>query len=287
MVYRLQQDSFPGSLASWVGQYSKPAPVDFTALRLPAAMSRAKSHILVCLRQTRRMHIYQPPGRAPASTLCLKRWTAKAKTKPASTKLFSFREKYKFVTPYTSFLAAPRALLRPRLIRPGDPLLRVRTDPSIESVVALFPFGLVQPLRFVQNEKVWQTRFVAPEDMQDGAHKVRLILRDKNGSIYREEKTFVISSQAPVVRVQFASNRVHAGDQVALKVQSSQTTRTITARLYGAAPVVLHWNAGSKASTGMLTIPASLPVGRYEVHVTAEDIAHNVSHQEVPLEVIP
>ena len=33
---------------------------------------------------------------------------------------------YKFVTPYTSFLAVPRALLRPRVIRPGDPVLRVR-----------------------------------------------------------------------------------------------------------------------------------------------------------------
>ena len=41
-------------------------------------------------------------------------------------KLNSLSRKYKFVTPYTSFLAAPRSLLRPRLIRPGDPVLRVR-----------------------------------------------------------------------------------------------------------------------------------------------------------------
>ena len=32
MVYRLEQDNFPGSLASWVGQYSKPGTADFTAL---------------------------------------------------------------------------------------------------------------------------------------------------------------------------------------------------------------------------------------------------------------
>ena len=57
--------------------------------------------------------------------------------------------KYKFVTPYTSFLAVPRALLRPRVIRPGDPILRVKTDESIVSVIALFPFGLVQPLRYL------------------------------------------------------------------------------------------------------------------------------------------
>ena len=89
---------------------------------------------------------------------------------------------YKFVTPYTSFLAVPRALLRPRVIRPGDPVLRVKTDESIVSVVALFPFGLVQPLRYLSSEDIWQTRFLAPTDMQDGTYTVRLILRDQSGT---------------------------------------------------------------------------------------------------------
>src|SRR5205085_141569 len=43
-------------------------------------------------------------------------------------------KKYKFVTPYTGFIAAPRALLRPRLIQPGDPVIRVKTDASVKSV---------------------------------------------------------------------------------------------------------------------------------------------------------
>src|SRR6202041_2363943 len=85
--------------------------------------------------------------------------------------------KYKFVTPYTSFLAAPRALLRPRVIRPGDPILRVATRESMTSVVALFPFGLVQRLRHLPDEDVWQTRFFAPADMQDGIYGVRLVMR--------------------------------------------------------------------------------------------------------------
>ena len=88
---------------------------------------------------------------------------------------------YKFVTPYTSFLAVPRALLRPRVIRPGDPVLRVKTDESISSVTALFPFGLVQKLRYLSGEDVWQTRFLAPDDMQDGTYTVRLVLRDRAG----------------------------------------------------------------------------------------------------------
>src|SRR5271170_2895968 len=108
--------------------------------------------------------------------------------------------KYKFVTPYTSFLAAPRALLRPRLIRPGDPVLRVKTDESITSVVAMFPFGLVKELRYLKDEDTWQTRFLAPKDLTDGTYSVRLILRDSQGHVFREAKSFVIASQPPTVR---------------------------------------------------------------------------------------
>ena len=44
----------------------------------------------------------------------------------------------------TSLIAAARSLLRPREIMPGDPVLRVRVDPSDRAVTALFPFGLVK-----------------------------------------------------------------------------------------------------------------------------------------------
>jgi Ca-activated chloride channel family protein len=287
MIYRLGEDDFPGSIASWVGQYSKPLTTDFTALMGSGdSVSRETAH--AHLPSLDSSHPYLPAtwARARVDAL-LEKMDREGEDKASIDEIIRLSRKYKFVTPYTSFLAAPRALLRPRLIRPGDPLLRVRTDPSIESVVALFPFGAIQPLRFIRSEDIWQTRFVAPDDMQDGSHTVRLILRDRSGNVYREQKTFIISSHAPVVRVRLASQRVHAGERVALRVQSSQTTKSITARLYGAALVVLHWDEQSKASTGVLSIPASLPAGRYSVHVTAEDIAHNISHQEVPLEVLP
>ncbi len=114
------------------------------------------------------------------------------------------------MTPYTSFLAVPRALLRPRVIRPGDPVLRVKTDESIVSVVALFPFGLVQPLRYLSSEDIWQTRFLAPTDMQDGTYTVRLILRDRAGHTYRESKTFVIASKPPVVKMKLDAQTLPA-----------------------------------------------------------------------------
>src|SRR6202034_752398 len=194
-------------------------------------------------------------------------------------------KKYKFVTPYTSFLAVPRALLRPRVIRPGDPVLRLKADESIVSVIALFPFGLTKPLRYLKQEDTWQTRFLAPVEMADGVYQVRLILRDRDGHVYRETKSFVIASKAPVVRARLEKPRARAGEILRISAQASRNARTITARLYGAMPVALRWNSAAKANTGELVVPAYLPAGKYTIHVTAEDIAHNVGTEEVALEI--
>jgi Ca-activated chloride channel family protein len=201
--------------------------------------------------------------------------------------IIQLARKYKLVTPYTSFLAAPRALLRPRVIKPGDPELRVATDESITSVVAMFPFGLVKKLRYLRDERIWQTRFLAPADMNDGTYEVRLVLRDQTGHAYREAKSFVIASKPPVLHATADAVRARPGDTVRLRASASASTRTIVARLYGTAPVELRWDARAGASTGVLTVPEGLPAGRYGIQVTAEDIAHNVSSQEIAFDVLP
>jgi len=288
LVYRLPQDNFPGTFASWVGQYQKPTPADFTVSFRAGEGQAASETMHANLPRFDVSHPYLPAAWARARVdALLEKIDRDGEDKASIDEIIELSRKCKFVTPYTSFLAAPRALLRPRLIRPGDPLLRVRTDPAIESIVALFPFGDLQPLRFIKDENIWQTRFVAPSDMSEGTHFVRLILRDRLGHVYREQKAFTISSQTPLVQVRLDSERVRAGQRVGLQVRASQTTRRITARLYGAAPVSLRWDENSKANTGMLDVPSSLPAGRYSIHVTAEDIAHNVSHQEVPIEILP
>src|SRR5262249_47484047 len=138
--------------------------------------------------------------------------------------IIKLSRKYKFVTPYTSFLAAPRALLRPRLIRPGDPVLRVKTDESITSVVAMFPFGLVKKLRYLENEDTWQTRFLAPKDLADGTYHVRLMLRDRQGRVFKESKTFVIASQPPMVKVKLDRKQFHRGEGMEVGGGASGTT---------------------------------------------------------------
>jgi Ca-activated chloride channel family protein len=181
----------------------------------------------------------------------------------------------------------PRALLRPRVIRPGDPVLRVKTDESIVSVVALFPFGLVQRLRYLGGEDIWQTRFFAPTDMQDGTYSVRLVLRDRIGHTYREAKTFVIASKPPVIQIKLEQKRFRSGQMMELKVAASQSTRTLVARLEGAAPVSLRWDARAGANTGQLFIPEHTVPGTYKLVVTGEDIAHNIATQGVDVEIVP
>jgi Ca-activated chloride channel homolog len=173
------------------------------------------------------------------------------------------------------------------VIRPGDPVLRVKTDESIVSVVALFPFGLTKPLRRLPVEDVWQTRFLAPDDMQDGTYQVRLILRDRAGRTYRESKSFVIASTPPVIRIALGRKSFHRGETIAVKVNASKTTRTLVARLDGAAPVSLRWNQKASASTGELIVPTEIPAGTYHLRVIGEDIAHNTGTQEVAIEILP
>src|SRR5207245_6174828 len=123
--------------------------------------------------------------------------------------------------------------LRPRIIRPGDPVIRVRTDPSIVSVVALFPFGLTKSLRYLSKEDIWQTRFLAPVDMEDGTHTVRLVLRDRNGAVYREAKTFVIASRPPALKIILPRRQFRQGETIRLKVPASSRTLTLLAQLAG------------------------------------------------------
>jgi len=279
MIYPLEETTFPGSIGAWVGQYKRPGAATFqaasqtTRVNLPAVSAESEQ-------------LPRTWAKARVDAL-LEKIERDGEDQASVDEIIALARKYKFVTPYTSFLAAPRALLRPRLIRPGDPVLRVKTDESVVSVVALFPFGLVKPLRYLRDEDTWQTRFLAPADMADGTYTVRLILRDKLGRVSRESKTFVIASKPPVVRVKLDKPQYRRGETVRVTVSASATTRTITARMQGAPAAYLRWNPEMKSNTGAIVVPAHLPAGRYRMTVNAEDFAHNTGTGEVALEVLP
>jgi Ca-activated chloride channel family protein len=297
LVYSLDDSVYTGSIASWVGQYTQPAKID---LALHGTRNNAAFNInaKAQLPATDLDHPQLPRLWAQARVdALLDQINRDGETRTAIDEIIRLARRYKLVTPYTSFLAVPRSLLRPRVIRPGDPVLRVRTDPAIESVIAIFPFGLTKPLRHLATEdtpdagdtggRLWETRFLAPDDMKDGTYNVRLILRDTAGHTYREEKTFVIASTPPTVKILLPTKRLHRGESIQLRATASQSTRTLTARLQGLAPINMRWSTAASANAATLTIPADMPIGTYTLSVTAEDIAHNLGSEEVSIEIIP
>jgi len=287
-VYPLQDSTFAGSMAAWVGRYQKAqGNVSFKVHGVrDGTTAELASRVNFPAESSEHPQLPRLWARARVDAL-LEKIEREGEDQASIDEIIRLARQYKFVTPYTSFLAVPRALLRPRVIRPGDPILRVKTDESIISVVALFPFGLVQPLHYLSSEDIWQTRFLAPTDMQDGTYTVRLILRDRPGHTYRESKTFVIASKPPVVQVKLDRKRFQRGQAIDLKVNASQSTRSLVARLDGAVPVALRWDPKAAANTGEVFIPGQTIPGTYKLTVTAEDIAHNIGTQEVQIEVLP
>lgn len=288
LVYPLQDSAFPGSLGAWIGRYRKPKQDLGFAVRGVREGAPFGLAATVSLPRENPDHSQLPRlwARARVDAL-LEKIQRDGEDAASIDEIIRLARQYKFVTPYTSFLAVPRALLRPRVIRPGDPVLRVKTNGQMASVVALFPFGLVQRLRYLPGEDVWQTRFFAPADMQDGTYNVRLILRDTTGQTYRESKSFVIASKPPVIQIKLDQKRVHRGQTVTVKVAASPSTRTLVARLDGAAPASLWWDARVGANTGQVLVPEQAVPGLYKLNVVAEDIAHNIASQEVEIEVLP
>ncbi len=295
-LYPLEDSVYAGSIASWVGDYPAPARnVSFAAHAVREGVV-FNAQVGADLPGESLDHPQLPRLWAQARVnALLDQISREGESRAAIDEIIQLSRKYKFVTPYTSFLAVPRSLLRPRVIRPGDPVLRLHTDPSIESVIALFPFGLTKPLRHLADEdksgpdgdRLWETRFLAPADMKDGTYRVRLILRDVGGHSYCESKTFVIASTPPVVKILLDRTKYHRGEVVLIKAESKASTRTLTARLEGSGPVDLRWNAALGASAGQLRIPDGLAPGSYTLSVTAEDIAHNIGTQEAEVEILP
>lgn len=280
-------NSYDGSRFAFVGRYRRPAQtVTFTVAGQQQGRA-VKLETNAPLPELDATHGHLPRMWARQRVDALLRLIAlNGEDEALIAEIIALSKKYKFVTPYTAFLAAPRSLLRPRVIKPGDPILRVRTDASIKSVVAVFPFGLTKPLTYLAAEDIWETRFLAPKEMQDGSYACRLILTDEHGTVYQEEKHFVIDSHPPQIKATLAKQFVQGGETVEVFVSADSDTRRITARLFGAQPVKVVWDAKRKTNIGVLHLPAGLPSGTYTVIITAEDFAHNVVGTELTVEVI-
>ncbi len=200
--------------------------------------------------------------------------------------IIALSKQFKFVTPYTSFLAAPRALLRPRIIRPGDPMLIVKADTSIVEIIAIFPFALIKKMVYREDENLWRVRFLVPSNTSDGRYDAILIMKDRMGNIYKEKKSFVIDREPPVLRIELPERVFTAGEEVLLKAFASKDTKRIEASIGGGLPFSLVYDARLVACTGIMRIAENLPTGKYTLKVVAEDFAFNTTYKEMEIDIV-
>ena len=278
--------AYDGTRLSFVGRYRRPGSASLTLTGSEGGKPvRLSKQVNLPERDDSHPHVPRMWARARVDAL-LRQISLNGETKEAIDEIIALSKKYKFVTPYTSFLAAPRSLLRPRVIRPGDPVLKVRADQSITAVTAIFPFGLTKQMTYLKTEGVWETRFLAPSAMADGVYYCRLVLVDRLGRAYQEEKSFVIDSRPPKLHASLNQTVARAGEDLVITVRADSDTRTIAARLFGWLPVPVVWDPKAKASVGHLRVPSGLASGSYSIQITAEDFAHNASTVELLVEVI-
>lgn len=286
-IYQTQTYSFAGSGVEFVGRYRQPQPQAKIKVQGTFGTEEINLSKDVLLPEFEDTHAHLPRLWAKTRVdFLLREMDLNGEREDYISEIIRLSQKYKFVTPYTAFLAAPRSLLRPRLIQPGDPVIRVKTDESIKSVFAVLPFGETLPMKFLESEKVWEVRFLAPAWMPDGTHRCRLLLTDKDGNGYQEEKTFVVDSHAPRLDVKVDSKSVKAGGELKVRVDADSDTMRLVAKIYGAKPVQLFWDSKAKTCIGKIRVPSGLSAGRYLLTVTAEDFAHNQSSVEVEIEIV-
>ncbi len=291
-VYPAHAAAFDGSAVAFFGRYAKPQPKgegtiagvvdDGTAGGGPVS---ARFAAPLGEKETEREYVARGWAARRIEDL-LDRIRTEGEKDEWIGEIVALSKRFHVITPYTSFIAAPRALLRPRNFQAGDPILRVKTGPDIVGVTAIFPFGLTKALVYVEEEDIWETRFLAPVTMTDGNYECTLVLTDTAGRHVRESKSFTVDSRPPEVTVEPSAGAVRAGGRLLLTAHADADTRTLRARLGNGPAADLRWSREAKASVGEIVIPADLAPGVHEIHVVAEDFAHNTSMSKISITVL-
>lgn len=273
------------ALSGYVGRYSKPQPE--VRFALAAGILPRESSTLTAALPVKALEARDLPRRWARARVddLLRRIEAEGERREWVDEIIELSRRYKFVTPYTAFLAAPRSLLRPRRIQPGDPVLRVECDPGTTLATALFPFGLKLPLVKRPNSNVFEGRFLVPDDFKDGRYSVQIVMRDRSGRTVTEAKTFVIDGKAPRV-IPSVPRAARVGDEIVLTASTDDDVVFLSARVGNLPPVPLRWDKAARASTGRLRLPSSV-VGLQEVVFEAVDLAKNVGFGRASIEVRP
>lgn len=228
-------------------------------------------------------------------------------TPEAKDEIVALSTEYGFATPYTSLVAHadPRvASLTPARIKPGDPVLAIPAPRDAVAVTAFLPFGEVKDLVFETSADLWTTRFLVPRSVDDGVYWIHVVATLQDGSSEWFKVSYTVDTTAPVMTLALDNPdgtygagevlEMHArpvigflelgeemvrslGEDAAARAKAFVDVKRVIARLDGTRlETRLQSDAqGAPGWHGAIHLPVDLRPGRYELELTATDVAGN------------
>ncbi len=187
-------------------------------------------------------------------------------------------KRFNFVTKYTSFLAVPPSVLRPRRIKPGDPEIAVSAPVDSKSVIIKLPFSEPLKAEYDVKKQMFIARFTAPAHIKDGRYQARVIIMDKFGREIHHALDFYIDSTPPVVYAKCSPEIITPGCDFIVSASASPDTASIKAKILEFNEILdLKYDKLSKLSLAHAKAPINAAPGIYKMEIEAIDHAGNRS----------
>jgi len=189
--------------------------------------------------------------------------------------IIKLSKRFSFVTKYTSFIAVPPSILRPRRIKPGDPEVTIKAPSDSRLVSVALPFGETVKAVYDEKKGAFVARFTAPAHVRDGDYTALILIVDRWGRERHESATFAIDSTPPTVAVSVSPNNVLRGGKLRISVNASSDTASIFAKLVDGSIVAVKYDKISKLSVADVAVPYGHREGAFRMEIEAIDHAGN------------
>jgi len=186
-------------------------------------------------------------------------------------------KRFNFVTKFTSFLAVPPSVLRPRRIKPGDPEITVTADKDSKLVLVKLPFAEALKAEYDEAKGVFVARFTAPAHVKDGRYEARVMIVDKFNREKHHVLDFYIDSTPPVIYAKCQPEKAARGAEMKITVNASQDASSIKAKMPDGEIVNLKYDNLTKLSQAAVKLSDKYAPGEYSIEIEAIDHAANRS----------
>ena len=230
--------------------------------------------------------------------------------------------RHHIVTQWTSFVAVEerpaepedpdaepeaRSTVSPARALPGDPEIRVPAPADALGVTIVLPFGESLSAVYERALGAWTARFLIPRDADEGTYPIEVLITHADGHLEHQRLWYTVDESAALVHLE-VEDEVRPGAEITIRAEQTITeadlaqvgrrpgelsderalllsdARRVEART-PSGEVIDFAPAGPGAWQARYRVPEDA-TGTIELEVVVIDMAANVTHQTLSLEVV-